>query len=558
MKNSYIFSVVVLFCLIFVQACGGSGGDGDNPLPANMNPTSNAGVDQTVNEKTTVTLYGSGGDSDGTITSYSWTQTAGVIVSLTTDFGAVTSFFAPTTTEQLTLTFQLTIIDDANATATDTINIFVSPVNIPPTSDAGEDQTVEELTTVTLTGEGVDSDGSIADYSWTQITGITVTLANADSKTATFTTPDIDIDEILTFSLMITDNEGSTAVDSVDIVVALPSPPNADAGSAQFKTSGTSIILDASASTSPSGADLTFNWIQIDGSGLSIKLDDSSIVGPSFTAPELTAARTVIFEVTVSDNVGLSDSAIVNIGIAPIITQKLNDTGILLCGDYVWLDKSAGSNSENCDDDTDADGDPIPNGQDADTGRDVTANDGSDGKSGFSFTKLDVSGKPLPISSETWSCVLDNVTKLIWETKTADGGLQHNGNTYTSYNPDGRTNAGNSGTQNGGVCNGSNCDTYDYVNSINTLKLCGFDNWKMPSFEQLNSIVDYSVASPGPTIDNIYFPNTKSDWYWSSSVDSESNGFSSKLWGLYFDNGESLRGEQSTSSGYIRLVGYKQ
>jgi hypothetical protein len=46
--------------------------------PTNQAPTANAGTDQTVNEGDNVKLDGSGSsDPDGTIASYSWTQTAG-------------------------------------------------------------------------------------------------------------------------------------------------------------------------------------------------------------------------------------------------------------------------------------------------------------------------------------------------------------------------------------------------------------------------------------------------------------------------------------------------
>ena len=65
--------------------------------------------------------------------------------------------------------------------------------------------------------------------------------------------------------------------------------------------------------------------------------------------------------------------------------------------------------------------------QDCSHGRDTTHNDNSDGHAGFSYTKLDSNGKPLPdqtvdYATTPWACVKDNVTGLIWEVKTDDGG----------------------------------------------------------------------------------------------------------------------------------------
>jgi hypothetical protein len=100
----------------------------------------------------------------------------------------------------------------------------------------------------------------------------------------------------------------------------------------------------------------------------------------------------------------------------------LNDTGIVTCGD-------ASNNELPC---------PVADypGQDAEYGRDVTHNDPSDGHAGFSFTKLDANGSDLPASATDWSCVRDNVTGLIWEVKTDDGGLRDQDWKYTWYNPD--------------------------------------------------------------------------------------------------------------------------
>jgi len=91
--------------------------------------------------------------------------------------------------------------------------------NSSPTSSAGQDQTVDEGTQVTLSGSGTDSDGSISSYSWTQTAGTTVTLSGASSASTTFTAPEVESDEELTFQLTVTDNDGASNTNTVSIVV---------------------------------------------------------------------------------------------------------------------------------------------------------------------------------------------------------------------------------------------------------------------------------------------------------------------------------------------------
>ncbi len=59
-------------------------------------------------------------------------------------------------------------------------------VNSLPVAQAGEDATVDENTQVTLTGSGVDDDGTIVSYRWVQTEGVEVTLTNADQASAGF------------------------------------------------------------------------------------------------------------------------------------------------------------------------------------------------------------------------------------------------------------------------------------------------------------------------------------------------------------------------------------
>jgi hypothetical protein len=95
-------------------------------------------------------------------------------------------------------------------------------VNIPPTADAGLDQTVDEGSTVTLDGSNSwDDDGTVVSYDWTQIEGVTVTLSEAWTSQPYFTTPYVDLEVTsLTFQLTITDEWGLQSQDTCIVTVA--------------------------------------------------------------------------------------------------------------------------------------------------------------------------------------------------------------------------------------------------------------------------------------------------------------------------------------------------
>lgn len=103
-------------------------------------------------------------------------------------------------------------------------NNNVTPSNVTPTANAGSDRTVAEKTTVTLSGSGTDTDGSIVSYQWLQIAGINVNLNNSNLAIATFDTPDVDLETQLTFELTTTDNDGSSSKDSVVITIISKDP----------------------------------------------------------------------------------------------------------------------------------------------------------------------------------------------------------------------------------------------------------------------------------------------------------------------------------------------
>jgi len=60
----------------------------------------------------------------------------------------------------------------------------------------------------------------------------------------------------------------------------------------------------------------------------------------------------------------------------------------------------------------------------------------------------------------------------------------------------------------------------------------GFDDWRLPDRNELQSIVDYESYSPA--IDEAAFPGTPSSRFWSSSSNADD---SSSAWTVYFDYG---------------------
>jgi ABC-type transport system substrate-binding protein/PKD repeat protein len=181
---------------------------------ANEPPVADAGPDQTVTVGDEVTFDGSGSsDSDGTIANYTWTFTYdGVAEELydespTFDFDIVGTY-----------TVTLNVTDDDGATDTDTMTVTVQaavPTNEPPVADAGDDQTVTVGKEVTFVGSGsTDSDGTIANYTWTfTYDGTPVTLYGVSPK---FT---FEVAGTYTVTLTVTDDDGDTDTDTVKVTV---------------------------------------------------------------------------------------------------------------------------------------------------------------------------------------------------------------------------------------------------------------------------------------------------------------------------------------------------
>jgi hypothetical protein len=110
-------------------------------------------------------------------------------------------------------------MDNSGSTAKDTVQVLVNAApNQPPTADAGVDINITLPTnSITLSGSGIDPDGTIASYSWKKIAGPTQysiassTLAKTGVNNLTQGTYD--------FELTVTDNSGASSKDTVVVTV---------------------------------------------------------------------------------------------------------------------------------------------------------------------------------------------------------------------------------------------------------------------------------------------------------------------------------------------------
>ncbi len=273
---------------------------------------------------------------------------------------------------------------------------------------------------------------------------------------------------------------------------------------------------------------------------------------------------TVLGSLTVLSLVGCGEDTPITTStssVGSLTAPTLNDTGITNCAD-------ATSNIQTC---------PVATHprQDAQFGRDSTAADNSDGNAGFSFTKIDEQGISVSAAATSWNCVLDNVTNLTWEVKDT-ATFRRNSYSYTWY--DSSQAERYNGYQSGGTCSTSlsSCDTEAYAEAVNTMTtqvllgdidndgtldyktvigLCGYTNWRLPTREELRTLVDLSNTS---NIDTTYFPNvsnpdnntTEGDWYWTSQSSASNADFA---WRINFNNGGDGP-EYKYASQLIRLV----
>ena len=247
-----------------------------------------------------------------------------------------------------------------------------------------------------------------------------------------------------------------------------------------------------------------------------------------------------------------TQASLTPISATTIAMGVLNDTGMYYAGNYADTSSSTHSVSDDCSSNINAD----DAHQDCHFGRDVTHNYSSDGKYGFSFTKLDSDGNDLAASANSWSCVRDNVTGLVWEVKATSGDRDKD----TEYNWGGLTAIGRDHDSREGEYYDDWSALVDAANAENVTGLCGFTDWRVPNFQELFSIVylgrTQSDFGKEPPLDTDYFPNAYNDSgnalgsYWTAAPISDDADYALYINFINYSVGGKLR----SGLAHVRLV----
>ena len=291
------------------------------PLPANKNPTANAGTDRSITLPTSgITLTGTGTDPDGTIAKYQWTKLTGP-----GQFSIASGSQAKTNVNNLVqgvYTFELRVTDNRGGTATDIVKVTVNaappPPNKNPTVNAGTDGSITlPISGITLTGTATDPDGRIAKYQWAKLTGPAQYSIASGSQAKT--NVNNLVQGVYTFELRVTDNRGGVATDIVKVTVnAAPLPnknPTANAGTDRTISLPTNSVTLTGTGTDPDGTIAKYLWTKLTGPA------QFSIVtaGQAKTNVNNLVQGVYTFELRVTDNRGgvATDIVKVTVNAAP-------------------------------------------------------------------------------------------------------------------------------------------------------------------------------------------------------------------------------------------------
>ncbi len=224
---------------------------------------------------------------------------------------------------------------------------YSSSNNIPPVADAGSDSTIVlPINSTVLNGIGVDSDGTITNYSWTKVSGPSSgAISNANSSKTAVTSLS---QGIYKFELKVIDNMGAYDLDTVQITVDPPAnlPPVANAGPDQKITLPVNIVSLAGSGGDADGTVVGYLWTKISGPS------SYNIVNASSPVTDISGLSNGVynFQLEVTDNDGAKsrDTIQITVNVAaniPPVADAGQDITITSPANSIFL-KGAGTDSD--------------------------------------------------------------------------------------------------------------------------------------------------------------------------------------------------------------------
>jgi hypothetical protein len=321
----------------------------------NAAPIAVTSPSQFVEKGSKVTLDGSGSsDQNNDRLNYKWQ-----LVSVPSLSGAVLSDEIsprPEFTADLAGVYVATLIvsDGKLLSAPSSMTVTVQEKNLPPTANAGANQSVLVGALVTLDGLGSsDPNRDPLKYKWSMISYPSgSTTADLSSKDTVRTTFKADAPGVYVVGLAVNDERLFSEMVAVTITVSAQNgAPTANAGLSQNVLKGALVQLDSAGSSDPNGDTLRYRWTLVSAPADSpAALSNKEVAKPTFTAE---VSGVYVVSLVVSDGILSSAPSIMTVtassaNLAPVANAGPEQT--VRKGDLVQLSGSAS---------TDANGDAL-------------------------------------------------------------------------------------------------------------------------------------------------------------------------------------------------------
>lgn len=196
-------------------------------------------------------------------------------------------------------------------------NGLVPVTNIPPVPNAGSDKAITlPVNTISVTGSATDADGTISSHIWAPAGTNPAAAVIATPMSYTTTINGMTVAGTYKFQLIVTDDQGSTKMDTMQVVVSpVPniSPTAITSADTTMTLPANSATLSSSGSFDPDGIISSRGWVKISGPATGTLVTPSG----STTVFNNLVAGIYKIELTVTDNLGATGKDTVTVIVNP-------------------------------------------------------------------------------------------------------------------------------------------------------------------------------------------------------------------------------------------------